>query len=178
MAQNNNKDNRLEQSRRITTVGCIGVIVLLVLIYVIGLAGVKSDLGAKHARATEILARMQSHLDRTPGIFDRMLVFDCGDDAVRAVESYKQSVGTLKEKASFEELESLYRQLEQTWTEVSAGCAGEMDKEVFIGLKTELEGIQNRYNVEKGNFAKAAAIFNETLNQFPATIFNTGYKPL
>jgi hypothetical protein len=154
------------------------MIVLIVLIYFIGLAGVKAELGKKQARALEVLSRMQTHLERTPGILDRMVALGCGDDAGAAVASFESSMNSLPEKASFRDLENAWAEFERTWTEVSAGCAGRMNDASFIELKTELEGIRNRYDVEKGNFSRAAEEYNTALSQFPATIYYTGFDPL
>ena len=166
------------QSRMITWVGIIGLIVLLVLIYVIGFAVVKTDLGKKRASAIDYLNRMKTHIESTPGILSRMLTFGCGPDAEATVESLEGVIYSLGENPTIDQLEAAWNTVDNAYTEVTAGCIGHLNEESFVSLATEFEGIRNRFRAEGQHYSQAAEEYNASLETFPATLFSTGFEPM
>lgn len=168
------------QSSRITRIGCFGLVLVIVLLILIGAVGIRAEINKKQSVAIGAYNRMVDQVEKAPGVLNRMLSFDCGEGAEEAVREAENSVARLSELdgPSISGLEEIWDEIENAWVEVSRGCLGSLSEDAFRDLTIEIEGLRNRYSVEKGNFEEAAEMYNSALRTFPANIFAYGSSEL
>lgn len=165
---------KMEQSSRIASIGCFGAVLVLILLVLIGAVAVRSDLTRKRSTAFGDLGRMQEQVEKAPGIMERMIAYECGKDMQETLGDLADRIDSMPTAQNMDELDSIWREVESVWAEISAECSGEgMDE-----LEIEMEGIRNRYSVEKGKFREDADVYNAALRTFFATMFGWGYEPL
>jgi len=167
---------KMEQSSRITRIGCFGAVLLLILLILIGLVSVRADIQTKRAAAVSILARMTEQVNKAPDILNRMLAWDCAIEAGESVDQLESFVTALPDEPTVEQLEIAWDAIENSRSLISRGCTSSMSELAFVDLTTELEGAKNRYAVEKGNFANAAEIYNLALDSFPGFLVASGFS--
>lgn len=173
-----NQSNKMRQSQTITTIGCVGAILVLILIVLIGSVSVRMSLSAKRAKAMQSLCLIQEQVSKAPGIFERMLAFGCDSGASSSVEQIRVQIGEMKEETSMAEVDAIWGEVENVWVEVNRGCSSFLNDQAFVDLTTELEGIRNRRSVEMGKYGKAVEEYNSMLSSFPANVLAWGVKPL
>jgi LemA protein len=168
------------QSSRITRIGCFGLVLVLVLLILIGAVGVRAEINKKRSVVIGAYNRMVEQAEKAPGVLNRMLSFNCGDDAEVSVSEAENSVARLSEldAPSISVLEETWDEIETAWVEVNRGCSMSLSEDAFRDLTIEMEGLRNRFSVEKGNFEEAAEIYNSALRTFPANIFAYGSSEL
>ncbi len=169
---------RMEQSRRITRLGCVGLILVLVLIFLISMVAVRNELSGKRGMALDKLTALKAQIQKAPGILNRMLAFGCGEEAEEAVRELDTMVSSLSEGATFEQLSRTWEDTEDVWAIVTAGCAEDLNDAAFIDLTTEMEGVRNRYAVEKGHYSEAVETYKAALRVFPGSWFGRDFEPL
>ncbi|MCX6647012.1 MAG: hypothetical protein NTY09_11770 [bacterium] len=171
---------KLMQSSRISQVGCFGLVLVVVLLILIGAVAARHEINMKRAAAVAAYQRLAEQAEKAPGILNRMLAFDCGDEAASAVGAVGDSVAGLStlNEPSISRLKETWGQIEDTWGIVSRGCAGSLSSPAFRDLTTEIEGIRNRYSVEMGNFEQAAQIYDLSLDSFPGNIVAKDFKKI
>jgi len=171
-------ETRMMQSNRIASIGCIGLLLVLILLLLIGTVAIRADLGRKRANALAALGRMHEQIDKAPGIFERMLGYGCGPDAEEAASRATATVESLARDAPLGQLEAAWGEIEAAWSAVQRGCGRSLNEPSFVDLSTELEGARNRYSVEKGNFYQAAEVYNAALESSPANLVRWGFEKL
>jgi hypothetical protein len=171
-------DTRMMQSSRIASIGCFGLVLVLILLLLIGTVAIRADLGRKRANALAVLGRMHEQVDKAPGIFNRMLAYGCGADAEEAVTSATAAAENLARDASLGQLEAAWSEIEDAWSAIQHGCMRQLSEPSFIDLSTELEGARNRFSVEKGNFYRAAEVYDAALESSPASLVSWGFEKL
>jgi len=165
---------KMEQSNRIASIGCFAMVLILILLILIGATFVRSDISKKRSAAMGSLGRMQQQVEKAPGIFQRMLAMDCGEEAEDAVEELSDRIDSMQTALNDDELDPIWDNVESVWAELSAECSGRGMSELGI----EMEGIRNRYAVEKGKYREDADAYNASLRTFFGTLFGWGYEPL
>lgn len=168
------------QSSRITRIGCFGLVLVLGLLILIGAVGVRAEINKKRSVAIGAYNRMVEQAEKAPGVLNRMLSFNCGDDAEVSVSDAGNSVARLSDldAPSISVLGEIWDEIELAWVEVSRGCSGSLSENAFRDLTIEMEGLRNRLSVEMGNFEEAAEMYNSALKTFPANIFAYGNTEL
>jgi hypothetical protein len=172
------QSNMMRQSQTITTIGCVGAILVLILIVLIGSVSVRMSLAAKRAKAMQSLYLVQEQVSKAPGIFERMLAFGCDSGASSSVERIRLQISEMKEEPNKAELEAIWGEVENVWVEVDRGCTSLLGDRAFVDLTTEMEGIRNRRSVEMGKYGKAVEEYNSMLSSFPANVLAWGVEPL
>jgi tetratricopeptide (TPR) repeat protein len=173
-----NASEKYEQSSRIRSIGCFGIVLVIILLVLIGLVAVRSDISKKRADALTVLGRMREQVDKAPDILNRMLVYDCGSDAEFAVSEVESVLAGFPENPTLPELNEAWDKIENARTLIGRGCRGYVSDPAFVDLNTEMEGAKNRYSVEKGNYIQAAEIYNEALDSFPGYLLAAGFRKL
>jgi len=169
---------KLAQSNRITTLGCVGLVILVILLVLIAAVGVRASLNSQRAQALDALGRMREQVDKAPGIMDRMIAFDCGDDASEAVSIAREHVDLLEPGSSSDEIEAAWDEVEAAWAAVNRGCSQYLSDPAFMNLSTEMEGVRNRLSVEEGKYRDLADVYNTSLSVFPGILFRQGFDEL
>ncbi len=177
MARTDN-DSKMMQSSRITKVGCIGVALVLVILILIGLVMVRGGLSSKRNVAMDALGRMREQVVKAPGVLNRMLANGCGEEAEQAVNDVQRMVDALSSEYTFDDMENAWAEIETAWALVSRGYPGSEADPVHVDFKTDMDGIRNRFSVEKGNYNRAADTYNSALRSFPGGLAGFGLKEL
>src|SRR3989304_2856244 len=97
--------SRMEQSRNITRIGCMGLALLFILLILIGGIAVRADVQKLKTKALGDLGKMRTQIDKVPGILGRMVEFGCGEDARLAEENVSGIIESLESDAGFDRLE-------------------------------------------------------------------------
>jgi len=168
----------MSQSAAITRIGCVGLVLVLGLLLIIGAMAVRMDLARKRASALAARARVCEQVKKAPGVLQRMLAFDCGKRAEDAVGSLGQLVDSLGYDSTTEELNSAWNEIDRTWAGVNRGCASKRFEQAYTDLETEMEGLRNRFSVEKDNYIHLAEIYNSALRAFPGSAVASGFEEL
>lgn len=171
---------KLMQSSRITQIGCFGLVLVVILLILIGSIAARNDINRKRSEAVTVYERMLEQAEKAPGVLNRMLAFDCGEEAEDAVLEVDEGVAGLSalENPSPFKLEETWDLIEDAWAIVNRGCARNLSSPAFRDLTTEMEGLRNRYSVEAGNFEHASMMYDAVLNSFPGNIIATDFKNL
>jgi len=169
---------KMEQSRRITNIGCFGLILVVILLVLIGIVVARTDISGKRAEAMGVLDRMRDQAEKAPGIFNRMLPFGCGAEAERLVGEAGNAVESLGTELTLAELDEVWGKIEDAWSAINRGCRRSLSEPAFVDLTTEMEGVRNRYMVEKGNYNDAAEVYNSALDVFPGNLAGWGFEKL
>ncbi len=169
---------KLAQSNRITALGCAGLIVLVILLVMIGAVAVRSVINSKRAEALDALGRMREQVDKAPGILDRMVAYDCGDDAGEAAEIARGYVDGLEQDSTASEIERAWDEIEGAWATVNRDCSEYLNDPSYVNLTTEMEGVRNRLSVEEGKYRDLAEVYNSSLMSFPGNLFRAGFEEL
>jgi len=177
MAVDTNQE-KLEQARRISNVGCIGVVIMLILLVLIGVVLVRADLTKKRNVAIEARGIIFENVVKAPGVMDRMLGYGCGTDAESAVEEFTEFIEGFDSETSITELEVAWNGMEDAWAKINRGCTEDLSDPAFTDMTTEMEGIRNRISVEKGNYLSGVDIYNSALKSFPASLVASGFEAL
>jgi hypothetical protein len=174
----NENDSRFQQSRKITIVGCIGIIVIATLLFVISGVIARNSVQEKYNAAIAKRAAMRTQLEKVPDIFNRMTGFGCGADVEAIVEDAIDQVNGLHDVAQIGELEHTWDICTDAWNEINRGCRESRNEPAFIDLQTEMEGVRNRYSTEKNNYLEAEEVYNNSLNGLMEKMFGIDFGRL
>lgn len=172
------EQEKMEQAKRISNVGCFAIVLTLIIVVLIASAVIRADLSTKRGNALTVLSRIREQVDKAPGVLDRMLAYDCGSDAEDAVSSAEGVSEGLTDDANISEVESAWQAVEDAWAEINRGCRSSLDDPAFVDLTTEMEGLRNRISVEKGNYTDVAEVYNSALTSFPANLVSGGFEKM
>ncbi|MFH1675925.1 MAG: hypothetical protein ABIC40_02785 [bacterium] len=172
------KYERLRQSKNIATVGCIGLVVVLILLYMIGIAIVGADLRRSQSEAIGALGRMRSQIEKAPGVLERMLEYGCGIASESEITELKNRVEKLGDKSTYSEFVKVQELVDSVRAHIEPYCGKFSNDAGFLDLKTELEGVNNRYFVELGKYRELATAYNLKLESFPGSLLRNKYKEL
>ena len=172
------EQEKMEQAKRISNVGCFAIVLALIIVVLIGAAVIRADLSTKRGNALTVLSRIREQVDKAPGVLNRMLAYDCGSDAEKSVSSAEGVIEGLADDANINEVESAWQAVEDAWAEINRGCRSSLDDPAFVDLTTEMEGLRNRISVEKGNYTEVAEVYNSALKSFPANLVSGGFEKM
>jgi hypothetical protein len=161
----------------ITRIGCIGFVLVVILLVLVGILATRASLVAKRAAAIEKLAMITEQIDKVPGVFDRTYALGCSNTSAAAIDEIKKNIGKI-DKESLVALDMTWIKIEAVWGLMANECLREGNSQAFVDSRIEFEGIRNRRSIERGKYKSAAEIYNEALKQFPANLGITGLKPL
>ena len=172
------KYERMRQSKNIATVGCIGLIVVLIVLYMIGLAIVGADLRKSQSEAVGALGRMRAQLEKAPGVLERMLEYRCGEASKSEITELKNEIEKLGDKSTYADFIRAHERVEAVRDHIEPPCYKFSNDAGFLDLKVEMEGVSNRYFVELGKYRELAAAYNLKLESFPGSLLKREYKEL
>jgi hypothetical protein len=171
------QNEKLRQSSMITRIGCIGFVLVVILLVLIGTLATRASLISKRAAALEKLAMIAEQIDKVPGVLDRMVSLGCSKNPDSIINGLKEKI-TSGDKESLDNLDKNWAMAEAAWNQLSSDCFAQGMGSAFSDLGIEFEGIRNRRSIERGNYKGAAEAYNAALTQFPANLGITGLKPL
>ena len=168
---------KIEQAQRISSVGCIGVVIVLIILVLIGAVIIRADLSGKRGAALTARSRMLEQVNKAPGVLDRMMAYECAGNAQGYSEA-EAKIDLLDVNSPLSEIEESWDLIEDAWSAISGHCLEESNQSAFQDLTTEMEGLRNRISVENGNYHNASNIYNSALESMPANIAAYGFEKL
>jgi LemA protein len=165
--------------------GCLGIIVIVVLILGFSVLGTYNDLVAKKQAVDAAWAQVENVYQRRADLIPNLVATVKGYAAhesgvLEAVTASRAQVGSmqispeiLNNPAEFQKFQNAQANLGGALSRLLAVVENYPDLKAnqnFMELQSQLEGTENRITVERKRFNDAAQVYNTRILQFPANI--------
>jgi LemA protein len=165
--------------------GCLGIIVIVVLILGFSVLGTYNDLVAKQQAVAAAWSQVENVYQRRADLIPNLVATVKGYAAhesgvLEAVTASRAQVGSmqispeiLNNPAEFQKFQNAQASLGGALSRLLAVAENYPDLKAnqnFLELQSQLEGSENRITVERKRFNDAAQVYNTRIMQFPANI--------
>jgi len=166
--------------------GCLGIVVIAALIAVFTVSGTYNDIVAReqavNAQWAKVESSYQRRADLVPNLVNTVKGYAAHEkETLEAVTASRAQVGSvqaspdiLNKPAEFEKFQQAQASFSNALSRLLVVVERYPDLKAnqnFMDLQSQLEGTENRINVERNRFNDAAQSYNVRIKQFPAVIF-------
>jgi LemA protein len=165
--------------------GCLGIVVVAALIAVFMVSGTYNDIVAReqavNAQWAKVESSYQRRADLVPNLVNTVKGYASHErETLEAVTASRAQVGSiqatpdiLNKPAEFEKFQQAQAAFSNALSRLLVVVERYPDLKAnqnFMDLQSQLEGTENRINVERNRFNDAAQNYNVRIKQFPAVV--------
>ncbi|MBN2317735.1 MAG: LemA family protein [Acidobacteria bacterium] len=167
-------------------IGCLGIIVLVVIILFFSIKGTYNRLVTQEEAVTSQWAQVENQYQRRADLIPNLVATVKGfaaqeKDVLQSVVAERAKVGSMQVSPDILNNPEAFQQFQQAQSGLSSALSRLMvvverypelkSNQNFLELQSQLEGAENRITVARMRFVEAAQAYNTSIRRFPANLF-------
>ena len=167
-------------------IGCLGAIVLLVIILFFSIKGIYNGLITQQEAVESEWAQVENQYQRRADLIPNLVATVKGfaaqeKEVLQSVVAERAKVGSMQISPEILNNPATFQQFQQAQAGLSSALSRLMvvverypelkSNQNFLELQTQLEGTENRITVARMRFNEAAQAYNTSIRRFPANFF-------